>query len=139
LWAHDEFVGVLDRVPEELQDSLVVGGSAGALAPAVRRFLSVLGGLARVLARKGALNSELVLLDVPFGTTTTYQRALIQCVNELESRGATIVCAGVPETLESIFSSVIRLRFVDESQRDAKAHRFLDIRMTRKSKVFIER
>ena len=80
-----------------------------------------------------------MLVDAPFGTTASYQRVLIQCIKDLRSRGATIVCAGVPETLENIFSSVVRLRFVAEPQRDPGANRFLDIRMTRKSEVVLER
>lgn len=139
LWADDHVSDVLERVPEEIKKSLLVGGNADSLAPAVRRFLSTVGGLASALARKGGLESDLVLVDVPFGTTAPYQRGLIQCINELRSRGATIVCAGVPETLENIFSSVIRLRFVEGPHRDTRAHRFLDIRMTRKSEVCIER
>jgi hypothetical protein len=139
LWADDELSSVLERVPDEVRASVVLGGSVHGLAPALRRFLSALGGIANVLAKKGGLDGELVLVDLPFGTTTTYQRALIHCINELRSRGATIVCAGVPETLENIFSTVVRLRFVAEPQRDPRTERFLDIRMTRKSEVCIER
>jgi hypothetical protein len=76
---------------------------------------------------------------VPFGTTSAYQGVLLQCINELRSRGATIVCAGMPETLESYFSSVVRLRFVAEPRRGEDARRFLDVRMTRKSEVVVER
>jgi hypothetical protein len=139
LWADDELIAVLDRVPEDLKISLSVGHTARELAPALRRFLSPLGAFGSILARKGALDGELVLVDAPFGTTTAYQRVLIQCINDLHSRGATIVCAGVPETLENIFSSVVRLRFVAEPQRAQGANRFLDIRMTRKSEVVLER
>lgn len=139
LWADDELIAVLDRVPEDLKTSLSLGGAARGLAPALRRFLVPLGAFGSIQARKGTLDGELVLVDAPFGTTTSYQRVLIQCINELRSRGATIVCAGVPETLETIFSSVVRLRFVAEPQRDEGAYRFLDIRMTRKSEVVLER
>ena len=139
LWADDELIAVLDRVPEDLKTSLSLGGAARGLAPALRRFLSPLSAFGSILARKGALDGELVLVDAPFGTTASYQRVLIQCIKDLRSRGATIVCAGVPETLENIFSSVVRLRFVAEPQRDQGANRFLDIRMTRKSEVVLER
>ena len=139
VWADDELSSVLERVPEDLRYSVALGDSAHGLAPALRRFLCALGGMANVLAKKGELYGELVLVDLPFGTTTTYQRALIHCINELRSRGATIVCAGVPETLENIFSTVVRLRLVAEPQRDPRTERFLDIRMTRKSEVCIER
>lgn len=139
LWADDELIDVLDRVPEDLKASLSLGGAARGLAPALRRFLLPLGAFGSILARKGALDGELALVDAPFGTTASYQRVLIQCINDLRSRGATIVCAGVPETLENIFSSVVRLRFVAEPQRDQSSNRFLDIRMTRKSEVVRER
>jgi hypothetical protein len=76
---------------------------------------------------------------VPFATTSRYQRVVLECIKELHSRGATIVCAGVPDTLENIFSSVIRLRFVANPRQEEGANRFLDTRMTRKSEVFIER
>lgn len=139
LWADDELIAILERLPLELRTSLEVTGAVRGLSPAVRRFLCTLGAFASVLARKGSLDGDLVLVDVPFGTTSAYQDTLIQCINELRSRGATIVCAGVPETLENGFSSVVRLRFVADPRRDEGARRFLDVRMTRKSEVFVER
>ena len=139
LWMDDELSAILERVPLDLRTSLILRDAARGLAPALRRFLSTLGALASVLARKGSLDGDLVLVDVPFGTTAKNQRAVRQCINDLRSRGATIVCAGVPETLENSFSSVVRLRFVAEPRRDEDARRFLDVRMTRKSEVFIER
>lgn len=139
LWMDDELSAILERVPLDLRTSLILRDAARGLAPALRRFLSTLGSLASVLARKGSLDGDLVLVDVPFGTTAKNQRAVRQCINELRSRGATIVCAGVPETLENSFSSVVRLRFVAEPRRDEDARRFLDVRMTPKSEVFIER
>ena len=139
LWADDDLNAVLERVPQDVKGSLSLGGSARAVAPALRRFLSILGPLAGIVGRRGALEGDLVLIDVPFGTTEAYQRVVIQCINELRSRGATIVCAGVPEALENLFSSVVRLRFDTAPQREERAHRFLDRRMTRKSEIFIER
>jgi len=135
LWADDMLTGVLDRVPSDLRASLCVGGSVRRIGPHVRRFLSTLGPLASVLARKGPLEGELFLLDAPFGTLSSYQSVLIQCIKELSSRGATIVCAGVPETLENIFSSVVRLRLIADPRRKDGVARFLDIRMTQKSEV----
>jgi hypothetical protein len=139
MWSDDAVSAVLERVPEELRRTLLLGGSARALSPALRRFLATLGPLAAILAGKGKLDGELVLVDLPFGTTAAYQHALIQCINELHTRGATIVCAGVPETLENIFSSVVRLQFVEKPVRDHQAERYLDVRMTRKSEVVVER
>lgn len=139
LWADDELIAVLDRVPEDLKTSLSLGDATRGLPPALRRFLSPLGAFGSIQARRGALDGDLVLVDAPFGTTAAYQLLLIQCIKDLRSRGATIVCAGVPETLENIFSSVVRLRFVTEPRRDPAAHRFLDIWMTRKSEVILER
>ncbi|MEY4669933.1 MAG: hypothetical protein RL518_2632 [Pseudomonadota bacterium] len=139
LWSDDELSGMLARVPEDLKGSLSLGGSASALDLALQRFLSVAGPMWSILGRREGLEGELMLIDVPFGTTTSYQRIVIQCINELRSRGATIVCAGVPETLENIFSSVVRLRFVTDPQLEEGTQRFLDRRMTRKSEVVIER
>ena len=139
LWADDELIAIVERVPLELRTSLELMGAARGLSPAAQRFLHTLGALASVLARKGSLDGDLVLVDVPFGTTSAYQGVLLQCINELRSRGATIVCAGMPETLESYFSSVVRLRFVAEPRRGEDARRFLDVRMTRKSEVVVER
>ena len=139
LWADDELSGILERVPQDLKSSLLLGDAAESLAPPLRRYLTVVGALAGILARKGSLDGDLVLVDVPFGTTSRYQRDIIQGINELRARGATIVCAGAPEALENLFSSVVRLKFIANPQRRERAHRFLDVRMTRKSEVCIER
>ena len=139
LWADDTLSGILGRVPDDLKRSLSLGDSVGGLAPPLQRFLVALGSLARLGVHSEALDGDLLLIDVPFATTSRYQRVVLECIKELHSRGATIVCAGVPDTLENIFSSVIRLRFVANPRQEEGANRFLDTRMTRKSEVFIER
>lgn len=138
LWVDDELSVVFGHLPDDLKISLSLSTPARALGPAVRRFLSIVGPLARILAGPPSLKGELVLIDVPFGTTALYQDVLIQRINELRARGGTIVCAGVPEALENLFSSVVRLRLIPRPEGEERTRRFLDIRMTQKSECIID-
>jgi hypothetical protein len=139
LWADDELSVVFGHLPEELKSSVSLSTPARALSPAVRRFLSIVGPLARILAGPPSLKGELVLIDVPFGTTAPYQDVVIQRIKELRTRGGTIVCAGVPEALENVFSSVIRLRLIPRPTSEERTRRFLDVRMTQKSECIVDR
>ncbi len=139
LWADDELSVVFGHLPEELKSSVSLSTPARALSPAVRRFLSIVGPLARILAGPNSLKGELVLIDVPFGTTAPYQDIVIQRIKDLRARGGTIVCAGVPEALENLFSSVVRLRLIPRPTSEERTRRFLDIRMTPKSECIVDR
>jgi hypothetical protein len=139
LWANDAIAAVIDGLPEELKRTVALGDAVVEASPSVRRFLEVYAPLLRVRATKGSLKEDLLLIDVPFGTSASYQIVIGQCIKELQQRGATIVCAGVPETLENMFSSVIRLRAVDSNAQDGKLSRYFDIRMAQKSEVSINR
>ncbi len=139
LWADDELSVVFGHLPEDLKISLSLSTPARALSPAIRRFLSIAGPFARILAGPTSLKGELVLIDLPFGTTAPYQDVIIQRIKELRARGGTIVCAGVPEALENLFSSVVRLRLIPRPKGEERTRRFLDIRMTQKSECIIDR
>lgn len=138
LWAHDELSVVFGHLPEDLKISLSLSTPARGLSPAVRRFLSIVGPIARILAGPPSLKGELVLIDLPFGTTALYQDVVTQRIKELRARGGTIVCAGVPEALENLFSSVVRLRLISRPEGEERTRRFLDIRMTQKSECIID-
>jgi len=139
LWANDAIVTVIDRLPDTFKATVALGDAAATLSPPARRFLEVYAALVKCLSTKGSLKGELFLLDVPFGTSSAYQTAIIHCIRELQERAATIVCAGAPETLENLFASVIRLQSVDSKAQDGKLNRYFDIRMTQKSAVSIIR
>ena len=139
LWANDAIAAVVSRLPEDLKISVALSDPAVMLPPSARRFLAVYAPLVCALSTKGSLNGDLFLIDVPFGTSSTYQRAIIHCIRELQERSATIVCAGVPETLENLFSSVVRLQTVDSNTQDGKLSRYFDVRMAQKSEVSIIR
>jgi hypothetical protein len=139
LWSDDDLNVVFGHLPEGLKSSISLSTPARSLSPAVRRFLSIVGPLAQILAGQPSLKGELVLIDVPFGTTARYQDVVIQRIKELRARGGTIVCAGVPEALENIFSSVVRLRLIPRPTGEERTRRFLDIRMTQKSECVVDR
>ena len=139
LWTNDAIVAVVDRLPEELKSAVTFGDAVTTVSPPARRFLEVYSPLVRALASKGSLKGDLFLLDAPFGTSASYQIAIVHCIKELQERGATIVCAGVPETLENIFSSVVRLRAVDSTMQSGKLSRYFDVRMAQKSEACINR
>jgi Zn-finger nucleic acid-binding protein len=139
LWANDAIAAVIDRLPDTLKTTVSLGDAAGTFSPPARRFLKVYAPLIRILSTKGSLKGDLFLLDVPFGTSSAHQAAIIHCIRELQERSATILCAGVPETLENLFSSVVRLRPVDSGAQDGKLSRYFDVRMAQKSEVSIIR
>jgi hypothetical protein len=139
LWANDAIAAVLDRIPDVIKATVSFGDAANAVSPPVRRFLEVYAPLVRALSSKGSLKGELFLLDVPFGTSSACQTAIIRCIEGLQERAATIVCAGVPETLENLFSSVVRLQPVDSEAQDGEISRYFDVRMARRSEVSIIR
>jgi hypothetical protein len=139
LWTNDAIAAVVDRLPEELKSAVTFGDAVTTVSPPARRFLEVYSPLVRALASKGSLKGDLFLLDAPFGTSASYQTAIVHCIKELQERGATIVCAGVPETLENIFSSVVRLRAVDSTMQSGKLSRYFDVRMAQKSEACINR
>ena len=139
LWANDAIAAVVDRLPDAFKAAVALGDAAAKLPPPARRFLGVYAPIVRALSAQGSLKGELFLIDVPFGTSSTYQTQIVHCIRELQERSATIVCAGAPETLENLFTSVIRLQPVDSKAQDGKLSRYFDVRMTQKSDVSIIR
>ena len=134
---NDTIVTLADRLPGEAR-SLTLATACAELSPSERRFLSIFAPLAAALAKKGSRHDDLFLLDTPFGVGASYQKEVVRCIKDLEAQGATIVCAGVPKTLESLFASVVRLRFVRPTREGEPLSRHFDARMARRVEAHVE-
>lgn len=133
-WAHDAIAGLVERLPESIRD-LSLSTVAASIPPGGRRFLEVFSPIAKGLARKGELASELFLVDAPCATSGAYQKRIFAALGELVGRGATIVCAGGPKDLENAVCSVIRLRPAAEGAKDMGEGRYFDRRVARRSEM----
>jgi hypothetical protein len=139
LWSYDVIDSVLARVPVELKGRLSFATNPAVLAPAEQRFLIGCAALAHVLSyeergsKKTALRraSTLVLIEGAFATTAQYQEILLNLIEEALTAGATVICSGAPQALESCFSSVIRLVDCEVEPAERVQNRFLDRRLSR--------
>jgi len=103
-----------------------------------RRAVYLLSRLSRLAChapargKKALGDSKLVLINLPCSVSTEHQRLVWTGLMKLIDRGATIVCADVPETLETCFSSVLRLRAQPEAGAPDKwRHPRYDVRYNR--------
>jgi excinuclease UvrABC ATPase subunit len=139
LWSNDVITSLLKELPETLLNSLSLGAPVSECDPSIRRFLSVFAALHVGRICQGDVRNALFLIDNPFGVAPSYQSLMLRCIRGLSREGATIVCAGVPEALESIFSSVIRLSVVGDTRWEGSHSRFFDTRMGRRVELCIDR
>jgi len=139
LWLNDVMTSLLRELPETLLGSLSLGTQVGECDPSIRRFLSVFAALHIARIGQSNVRNMLFLIDNPFGVAPSYQSLMVRCIQGLSRDGATIVCAGVPEALENIFSSVIRLSVVGDKKREGAPSRFFDTRMGRRVELCVDR
>lgn len=135
-WRSTVVPAIISALPADLASRVTLATRCSSLTGAERRALQVCAGLGRVLsARKGpqpaSLETDLVLLDTPFCLAREHQVAVWRMLGELNDRGATVLCAGVPEALESSFGSVVRLRPSVEAAPTRVQHRMYDVRHAR--------
>jgi len=137
-WASDRLSYLISRIPGQYASELRLGMSTAALAPEVRRFLRVWGHLVGVASRaatskRGALAGDLVLVDGPGPLVASHLLEVSGVLRELTDAGATVIGAGLAESLESQCSSVIRLTLAAGAGRERAAQDKLDIRYARVS------
>ncbi len=139
LWSYDRVEEVLSRIPSELKGRLSFATNSATLAPAERQLLVVCGALVHVLSHKArqARNAAperaetLVLLEGGFATTASYQEIVLDLIEQVLRAGATVLCARVPQALESCFRSVVRLGDCEAGPLERVQSRFLDRRFSR--------
>lgn len=116
-WTSERMQRVLESLPHALVPGLSLSGTCRPLSPLVVDCARLYSRLATLGAPVGArskapkrLDGELVLIDGPRAIPPSWFAELAPLFTRCIERGATIVYAGAPETLESSCVSVIRLR-----------------------------
>lgn len=136
LWKSDQVGAIAAALPKAFAERLTLASRTAGLSGPEQRTLQVLGALAAVASAKrgtrlAPLDGELLLLNAPFSLSCECQGAVWKLICELNDRGATILCAGVPQALESGFGSVLRLRPCGEVAAERVGHRMYDVRHSR--------
>lgn len=136
LWRSVHVSAIAAAIPKSIAGQLTLASRVVSLSGPEQRALQLLSALAKILsARQGArpapLDGELVLLNAPFSLAMEHQTAVWRMLGELNDRGATILCAGVPQALESSFGSVLWLRPTGQAAAERTRHRMYDVRYAR--------
>jgi hypothetical protein len=135
----DLFNEVLQRIPASVFDRICLGTAGGAIEPSIGRFCQVIGPLIGLLVNPKRLKEALVLIDNPFCFGDACQQAVVNALSSIITEGATVVCAGVPEALEKLSNSVVRLQPTYEQEAARARSRFFDSRMSRGRTVVVAR
>jgi excinuclease UvrABC ATPase subunit len=103
LWTEEAFSIACEAVPEKHRSRLSLGASPLQLEPAVRRYVYLAARLAlagsapvrrsakKAPARNERLDDKLLLVDGPLGFTDQDQVSMVNTLQDLSQRGATIV------------------------------------------------
>jgi hypothetical protein len=139
-WASDRLSYLFCRFPAQYASGLRLNTPIREIAPEVRRFLRIWGALVGLaasqrVAKKGALAEDLVLIDGPGPLVAAHLQELAGLLGELSAAGATVIYGGIPESLESQCSCVLRLAFSAGADKRRDAEEFLDARYARISGV----
>lgn len=137
-WVSDRLSYLIGRFPMQYASDLRLSTPIAALVPEVRRFLRIWGHLIGVASRthtlkRGVLTGDMVLVDGPGPLMISHLRELSGVLRELTEAGATVIAAGLAESLESHCSSVVRLGFSAGGRADRPAQEMLDTRYARVS------
>lgn len=139
LWQDDVVSEVIRALPRELTRGLTLATKTSSLTNPERRALYLIAGLVRFASATHARNREmpcarkLILVNSPCSIATAHQGVVWQGLKTLIDRGATVVCTGVPETLENCFGSVLGLRTQpDVAAADLREYSRYDLRYNRK-------
>lgn len=139
-WASDRLSYIFKRFPGQYGAELRLHTPSRTLSPEIRRFLRMWGGLVGVLsgqrtAKPGALAGDLVLLDAPGPQQEAHLAEIGGLLSEVCGAGATVIYAGMPESLESQCACVVRLA-LSAGGRDVRGvEEFLDTRYSRRVSV----
>jgi excinuclease UvrABC ATPase subunit len=134
LWTQSATDAVIQLVATYGGDLVSLSTPVKDLNPATRRFLKLLGGLGRfggefaLGSDRRSLSKELLLIDGPYGMPDEHQLAIRSLVMALQQRGATVLYASMPESLEVIAQSVLRFRIGSCDPERRNKEQFLDTR-----------
>lgn len=118
IWSSDWLESVVREFPSELRDLVTLGTPLASLWQPEARFLTVWGGLMKVLAGVGtvrgscssaALATDLVLVDGPCVMPITQMQEIGELLTKIKELGATMVYADMPQGLESHSNCVLEL------------------------------
>jgi hypothetical protein len=143
LWTQTQTYGVVKLAAAHSDPALSLATPASNLTPSTRRFLKLLGGLGRYGGAfapgsdKHSLNKELILIDGPHVMPDRHQQTLITLISGLQKRGATVLYAGIPESLEIMADTVLRLGFDWAGLELRSKEQFLDARYAQVAKVMV--
>jgi hypothetical protein len=143
-WGSDWLELVVQDFPLELRDRVTLGTPLSNLSQPEARFLSVWGGLIKVLSvasavrgksRAAPLATELVLIDGPNVMPVTQVQEIGRLLTKIREMGATLVYADIPEGLEFQGSCVLELQpcTIQHGERASRPH--LDTRYARTFEV----
>lgn len=133
VWTGELLERVVRTCPVELRSRVTLGSSLAQLPRPEQRLLSVWGGLVHVLhyaerqrRKKGGapLEGDLVLVDGPRVMPVTHAREVEKLLLEINSMGATVIYADIPESLEFLGSCVLQLEARENpfEQRTQEVH-----------------
>jgi hypothetical protein len=141
LWTQSATEAVIKLVAAQGDGSISLSTLVRHLNPSTRRFLKLLGGLGRFGgafapgSEKPSLSKELILIDGPHAMPDEHQRTVQSLLLSLQKRGATVVYASMPESLEMMAQSVIRLEFEVLELTQRAEDEFLDARYAQGSRA----
>jgi hypothetical protein len=135
-WIDQAIIELGCIVPHELEQ-VTLNTKVAQLSRPDQRLVALLGGFLRVFGRSerirgvNSLGRELVLIDGPPVLPDTHLGVIARLLGRLNSQGATVVYADMPETLESICSCVLELSQAREPRVARAEAVYLDQRYAR--------
>jgi hypothetical protein len=145
LWQSREVEAVLRLAAEHVQGAITLASAVEDLNPCTRRFLKIVGHLGRFLgdvnprSRAHSLAKQLILIDGPCAMPADHQHVVLSLLLSLRQRGATVVYASMPKSLEIEAQSVLRLEFKKDTTEWSAREKYLDSRYARMSDVIVSR
>jgi hypothetical protein len=139
-WTSDRLSYLFKRFPMYYGGELRLNTPLGRLTSEARRFLRIWSGLLGVLSgnrtsKPRALAGDLVLLDGPSPLVGEHLAEIGGVLSELCTGGASVIYAGIPESLESHCACVVRLALSVGGQEGRETEEFLDMRYSRIASV----
>ncbi len=139
-WSSDWIESVVREFPEGLRDGVSLGTALASLGQPETRFISIWGGLMKVLAgssavrgreRAVALAADLVLIDGTSVMPVSHVQETAKLIIKIRDMGATIVYSDMPQGLESLSAYVLELRACAFQHGERASRLHLDTRYAR--------
>ena len=140
LWRDPSVCAALTSVAAGLDREVSLSTPSASLSAEERGFVALAARLARIRAlssekrtQKALLVGELVLADGPRVLTGRRLAIIRDLLRDLLDSGATVICADMPQGLESVGASVLRLRVEPGSAISQERRAYADTRFARVS------